>query len=102
MIAAARFRDWCLLLVCNLICASQFVIVKLAQQQRGLVFATFFPMTLTTLLLIPIVWRERKRAGGDPSRLPTRDILQFILIGVFGQVVAQLFITWGVRWAGKS
>ena len=102
MIAAARFRDWYLLLVCNLIWASQFVMVKLVQRQMGPVFATFFPMTLATLLLIPIVRREQMRIGGDPSRLPTRDILRFILIGVFGQVVAQLFITWGVRWANAS
>jgi drug/metabolite transporter (DMT)-like permease len=34
--------------------------------------------------------------------VPGSDVLQFILIGVFGQVVAQLFITWGVRWSLAS
>ena len=102
MIALSRLRDWALLLVCNLIWASQFVMVKLVQEQMGPVFATFFPMTLATILLIPIVRHERKRAGGDASRVRRRDILEFILIGVFGQVVAQLFITWGVRWANAS
>jgi len=87
----ARVRDWGLLLACNLIWASQFVLVKIVQRQMGPVSATFYPMTLATLLLIPIVMRERK-AG----RLPWRDILQFAVLGVFGQVVAQLFVTWGV------
>lgn len=97
----ARLRDWGLLLVCNLIWASQFVMVKLVQKQMGPVFATFFPMTLATLLLIPIV--QHKRSANPSARaLPTRDVLEFILIGVFGQVVAQLFITWGVRWANAS
>ena len=34
--------------------------------------------------------------------MPRRDIFEFILIGVLGQVVAQLFITWGVRWSLAS
>src|SRR3989449_8272151 len=95
----SRLRDWGLLLVCNLIWASQFVMVKLVQEQMGPVFATFFPMTLATLLLIPIVRRERRlqNRGGSSGRMPVKDTFEFILIGVLGQVVAQLFITWGVR-----
>ncbi|MGD0224631.1 MAG: DMT family transporter [Terriglobia bacterium] len=102
MFSRARFVDWTLLLVCNLIWASQFVMVKLVQQQMGPVFATFFPMTLAMLFLIPVVSRERRQSGSNNDPMPTRDILQFILIGVLGQVVAQLFITWGVRWSLAS
>ncbi len=95
----SRLRDWSLLLICNLIWASQFVMVKLVQEQMGPVFATFFPMTLATLLLIPIVRRERQAQSSAArfSRIPGKDIFEFILIGLLGQVVAQLFITWGVR-----
>jgi drug/metabolite transporter (DMT)-like permease len=95
----SRLRDWSLLLVCNLIWASQFVMVKLVQEQMGPVFATFFPMALATLLLIPIVRRERRlqNLAGPSARMPGKDTFEFILIGVLGQVVAQLFITWGVR-----
>jgi drug/metabolite transporter (DMT)-like permease len=93
-----RLRDWSLLLICNLIWASQFVLVKIVQAQMGPVFATFFPMTLATLLLIPIVYRERRQqAAGAASPIRRRDFWEFVLIGVGGQVVAQLFITWGVR-----
>ncbi len=102
MFSTTHLRDWALLLLCNLIWASQFVMVKLVQEQMGPVFATFFPMTLATLLLIPVVWREKRGATRSAGRLPSRDILEFILIGVFGQVVAQLFITWGVRWSLAS
>jgi len=102
MFSAARLRDWTLLLVCNLIWASQFVMVKLVQQQMGPVFATFFPITLAMFLLIPVVRRERRNAPGNGGRIPNRDILEFVLIGICGQVVAQLFITWGVRWSLAS
>src|SRR5713101_7923695 len=103
MVALSRLRDWGLLIVCNLIWSSQFVMVKLVQEQMGPVFATFFPMTLATIFLVPIVRREQRADRREGTgRLPARDILEFILIGVFGQVVAQLFITWGVRWSLAS
>ena len=91
MTAIARLRDWSLLLLCNLIWASQFIMVKLVQAQMGPLFAAFFPMLIATLLLVPIV--RGKRQG----TIPRADIESFVLLGVLGQVVAQLFITWGVR-----
>jgi drug/metabolite transporter (DMT)-like permease len=95
----ARLRDWALLILCNSIWASQFVMVKLVQREMGPVFATFFPMALATLLLVPFVRREQTAIAFEnpEKRTPSRDILQFLLIGVMGQVVAQLFITWGTR-----
>jgi drug/metabolite transporter (DMT)-like permease len=89
MTARGRVRDWSLLFLCNLIWASQFVVVILVQRQTGPLFAVTIPMAVSTLLLIPIARRE-----GRPSKLPG-DIWRFLLIGVAGQVAAQLFITWG-------
>jgi drug/metabolite transporter (DMT)-like permease len=96
---SSHFRDWMMLLISNFIWGSQFVMVKVAQEQMGPVFATFFPMTIATLILVPIVHRESKKNSGigGSGRMPMRDVRDFILIGVCGQVVAQLFVTWGVR-----
>lgn len=99
--SSGRLRDWFLLLACNFIWASQFVLVKIVQAQMGPVAATFIPIGLATLLLVPIV-RFKNRPAGGAERMPLRDVLQFLLIGVFGQVVAQLFITWGMRYAPAS
>ena len=52
---AARFWDWSLLLICNLIWATQFVMLKIVQVQIGPISATFFPMALATLFLLPVV-----------------------------------------------
>lgn len=90
-VSSARVRDWLLLLVCNLIWASQFVLVKVVQEVMGPVFAVFFPMLLAAALLL---WSSRREA---PSKLQRGDIWRFIVLGLFGQLVAQLFITWGVR-----
>jgi drug/metabolite transporter (DMT)-like permease len=86
-----KFRDWALLLTCNLIWASQFVMVKLVQEQMGPLFAAAFPITLATILLTAVV------AFRGSARLPRKHLFAFVLLGVCGQVVAQLFITWGVR-----
>lgn len=91
-----KLRDWLLLLACNLIWASQFVMVKLVQQQMGPLFAVTFPIALSTLLLILLIRREPK------TSVTGRDIGNFILLGILGQLFAQLFITWGVRFAPAS
>jgi drug/metabolite transporter (DMT)-like permease len=91
-----RLKDWALLILANGIWASQFVMVKLVQREMGPIFATFFPLALATLILIPIVRHEQRRnPAAARVRMPWRDVLDFVLIGVLGQIVAQLFITWG-------
>ena len=98
MIRSSRVRDWVLLLICNLIWASQFVMVKIVQGQMGPLFATFFPMTLATLCLVPIVWLERRRRKNEPGvQWPwRRSVLEFALLGILAQAGTQLSITWGV------
>lgn len=84
---AQRARDWALLAASNLIWASQFAMVKLVQDQSGPLFAVFFPMLISTGLLLPFV----------RPRWPRSGLGHFVMLGVLGQVVAQTFITWGVQ-----
>jgi drug/metabolite transporter (DMT)-like permease len=98
----AQLRNWGLLLVCNLIWGWQFVIYKVVQQQSGPVFAALFPISIATILLIPTIRHQLGRPATPRGRMPVRDVLQFVLIGAFGQVVAQLFVVWGVRFTLAS
>ena len=91
-----RLRDWGLLLFCNLIWGGQFVIYKIVEREVGPVFAVVFPITVAMLLLVPIVYRERKLKHTNKV-LSLRDVGRFLLIGSLGQIVAQLFTAWGVR-----
>ena len=96
--ATAKLRDWSLLLLCNLIWASQFVLVKLVQDEVGPVFTTAFPMFLATLLLTPFVWRMRQaKPRHERARVRLVDVGGFLTIGILGQTVAQLFATWGTQ-----
>ena len=67
----------------------------------GPVAATFFPMAIATACLIPVVWWDR-RTNPDRSKITLPDAGRFILIGILGQILAQLFITWGVRYTLAS
>jgi drug/metabolite transporter (DMT)-like permease len=101
--SAQRLRDWMLLLLCNLIWSSQFVLVKIVQEQMGPVAATSFPMLIAMVLLMPIVRAETRSQGGKiPRRAFRKDWMGFLTIGVLGQVAAQLFITWGLRYSLAS
>ena len=105
MVNRNRLYDWGRLVLCNMIWGSQFVVWKIVQRQAGPVFAALFPITLATLLLVPVVHRERRKAAKGDDRAapaPWKDIPQFILIGVCGQVLAQLFVAWGVRFTLAS
>jgi drug/metabolite transporter (DMT)-like permease len=97
----SRLIDWTLLILCNLIWASQFVLAKLVQEEMGPIFATLLPMAMATICLMPLVKREQRRRGGRP-KIGRADVLRFAVIGVLGQVVAQLGITWGVGLAPAS
>lgn len=102
--SSSHYRDWGILLLCNLIWGSQFVIYKIVQRQVGPVFAALLPICLATILLTPIVLAKqlRRRGSSRGSNVPLRDVFQFILIGIAGQVVAQLFVAWGVRYTLAS
>jgi len=98
-----RLRDWFLLISCNFMWASQFVLVKIVQEQMGPVAATSIPMLLATLMLWPIV-RIQARAvdRAKPARSMWADWLPFLLLGLVGQVPSQLFATWGMRYSLAS
>ena len=97
-----RLTDWAVLIVCNLIWASQFVAVKVVQREMGFIFATFFPMAIAMLILVPFVMRERRRASSAIRSISWRDVGSFILLGVFGQIAAQLCVTWGTNLSTAS
>ena len=67
----------------------------------GPIFATLLPMALATACLVPLVKRQQRRGTPGP-RVGRSDVLRFGVIGIFGQVVAQLGVTWGVGLAPAS
>jgi drug/metabolite transporter (DMT)-like permease len=98
-IALARARDWALLVLCNLIWASSFVWIKLVQSQVGPIFTTLFPAAVATALLILLETfvHNPRHSAGNVTQLSWGDVGNFLIIGIFGQGVAQLAGSWGTQ-----
>ncbi|MBU6399500.1 MAG: DMT family transporter [Verrucomicrobia bacterium] len=83
-----------LLVLTNLMWAAQGTAVKFLDRQLGPIAITFLPFYVTTLLLIPLLVRARRR--NPAAALTWRDWRAFAIAGVGGQVLAQLGMTWGI------
>jgi drug/metabolite transporter (DMT)-like permease len=94
-------RSWLFLFACNLMWALQFTCVKLVQDQVGALFTVWGPMTLATVMLLPMVAMERRNSSQKSDRLK-RDLWTFFLLALMGIFPGQVFITWGTRWSLAS
>src|SRR6266436_2601057 len=93
-------RSWIFLFLCNLMWALQFTCIKLVQDQVGALFTVWGPMTLATLMLYPLIRRERAAAGARPR--PRSDILIYLLLALLGVFPGQVLVTWGTRMSTAS
>jgi drug/metabolite transporter (DMT)-like permease len=89
------WRYFALLALANLMWASQGVAVKFLDRQLGPIAITFVPFWVTTVLLLPMLIRARRR-DPNPVKPSARDWAAFAVAGVGGQVLAQLGMTWGI------
>jgi len=83
------------LALANFIWAAQGTAVKFLDRQMGPIAITFVPFWVTTILLIPLLLRTRRRSP-NPVKPTRRDWFAFLIAGVGGQVLAQLGMTWGI------
>ncbi len=85
-------RYFLLLILVNLMWACLFPCYKIATQKLGPLTVAMLPMMMATLLLIPIVICTRqKRARANFGR----HLLNFVILGILGSVVAAVGLVWG-------
>ena len=89
-------RSWFFLFSCNLMWALQFTCVKLVQDQVGSLFTVWGPMTLSTLMLYPLVRAERHH-DREPDRRRGQDVFAYFLMAAVAVFPAQVLVTWGTR-----
>lgn len=84
-----------LLALACLIWSAQGTAVKFLDRQLGPVAITFLPFYITTILMVPLLIRQRRRSSAV-DRPGWGDGRKFAIAGVGGQVLAQLGMTWGI------
>ena len=89
--------SWSLLLVCNTMWALQFTCIKLTQDQVGPYFTVWGPMLLSTIFLVPFVWKDFKKGNKK-----LKDILVFVQLALLGVFPAQVLMTWGTQYSLAS
>src|SRR6516162_4009800 len=88
-------RSWFFLFLCNLMWALQFTCIKLVQEWVGALFTVWGPMTLATVMLYPLIRRERAASAAGPRR--KRDVLIYLVLALLGVFPGQVLVTWGTR-----
>jgi drug/metabolite transporter (DMT)-like permease len=91
------FISWTLLIACNFMWALQFTCIKLTQDQVGPYFTVWGPMLLSTIFLLPFVWKDLRR-----DKKVFKDMLVFLPLALFGAFIAQVFMTWGTQYSLAS
>jgi len=77
--------------------ALQFTCIKLTQEQVGPYFTVWGPMLLSTIFLVPFVWKD---FGKGNKKL--KDILVFVQLALLGVFPAQVLMTWGTQYSLAS
>jgi drug/metabolite transporter (DMT)-like permease len=77
--------------------ALQFTCIKLTQEQVGPYFTVWGPMLLSTIFLIPFVWKDFKKG----SKV-FKDLLVFVPLALLGAFPAQVIMTWGTQYSLAS
>ena len=85
------------LLAVNFMWAFQFSGAKLATGQLGPIAVAFYPVALSTLLLIPVVLVQNARQRGAAAKAPRPGMVgRFLLIAACGSTPAQVCLTVGL------
>nr|WP_199077918.1 DMT family transporter [Pedobacter sp. ASV19] len=85
--------SWSALFACNLMWSLQFTSIKLVQDQVGAFSTVFIPMLLSSIFMLPFVYKDVK---ANKNR-KFSDLKIFILLAIAGQFPAQVLMTFGTQ-----
>lgn len=88
--------DWFLIIVINFMWATQVPVIRLIGNSLNPVTVAFIPMILSTLIFLPLLWRENKKRNVK-MRWRWKELKQFILPGLIGIFIMQYAYTVGSR-----
>ena len=86
--------DWSLVILINFMWATQVPVIRLIGDAYGPITIAFFPMILSTLIFLPVLWVENKKRGVK-MKWRWKDLKYFMLPGLIGVFLMQYLYTLG-------
>ena len=96
MSKSQKTLDWGLLIIVNLMWATQVPVIRLIGDRLGPVTVAFIPMIVSTIIFLPLLWAENKRRKVK-FRWRWHEIKYFILSGLIGIFIMQYAYTLGSK-----
>lgn len=91
---SSKFTDWILVVVINLMWATQVPAIRFIGDRLGPVTVAFVPMIISTALFLPFLLAENKRRG-VAWRWKWNDMKYFVVSGLIGIFLMQYAYTLG-------
>src|ERR1700730_12963470 len=91
--------NFSLLVIVNAMWAAQYAAYKTASVQMGPVTVSAWTFFLAAIILLPFLLKERfgLEARKDRRGWTRRDVIGFVVVGVFGFVTASALLAWGTE-----
>ena len=89
-----KTADWSLVILINLMWATQVPVIRLIGDRIGPVAIAFIPLLLSTLIFLPVLWVENKKRNVK-MRWRWIEIKDFIIPGLIGVFLMQYLYTVG-------
>lgn len=86
--------DWSLVILINFMWATQVPVIRLIGDAYGPITIAFFPMILSTLIFLPVLWVENKKRNVK-MKWRWKDLKYFMLPGLIGVFLMQYLYTVG-------
>ena len=93
-IKSQKVVDWSLVILINFMWATQVPVIRLIGDAYGPITIAFFPMILSTLIFLPVLWVENKKRGVK-MKWRWKDLKYFMLPGLIGVFLMQYLYTLG-------
>ena len=89
-----KIADWALVIIINFMWATQVPVIRFIGNAYGPMTIAFVPMILSTVIFLPVLWRENKRRGVK-MKWRWNELKYFMLPGLIGVFLMQYLYTVG-------
>jgi drug/metabolite transporter (DMT)-like permease len=95
LIHRARYLKLLALCLVNFMWAAQYPAYKVASDHMGVVNLNFWTFVFAIALLVPFLLREQRRQPDRP-KVGGAAAMQFLVLGLVGNIPPSVFIAWGI------